>query len=76
MYNVIRKQLDTEIQLRKVKYNYMWHIKNRKHRNRYGIDNVIKSFSVRDKNAALESHFGTWLCVLCTTTTFNRTIAR
>ena len=42
MYNVIRKQLDTEIQLRKVKYNYMWRMKNRKHRNRYGIDNVKK----------------------------------
>jgi len=58
MYNVIRKQLDTEIQLRKVKYNYMWHIKNRQHRNRYGIDNVKKSFSVRGKNSARESRFG------------------
>lgn len=42
MYNVIRKQLDTEIQLRKVEYNYMSHIKNRQHSNRYGIDNVEK----------------------------------
>ena len=42
MYNVIRKQLDTEIQLRKVTYNYMWHIKNRQHRNRYGNDSDKK----------------------------------